>query len=192
MANPFLFFLLTSFLGSLPPGLVNTGIAFRVLENKNWHSWWLLAVAAELPHVALAIWLSRHQMEIPALLPSVRWASPLLLLLVGILYFRKKPAGFEPISSRSFWLINLLNPAGVPFWWASLQTRKEVLELDWFYQLPMAGLGAGLAFLLYVQLAGWIVTLPNLQIRRFYQFASLGFLFLGLLQFKNNFFPSFP
>lgn len=189
MHSAFLFFFLTSFLGSLPPGVVNMGIAMRVLERKDWLAWWSWAILAELPHVALAIWLCQHQMEVPSLLPALHWLSPLLLILVGWMYFRKHPEQTEALSGRSFFLLNLLNPAGVPFWWAALQTHPAAWNFPWFFQLPMAGLGAGLAFLLYIRLAGWISALPPLHIRRFYRFASIGFFLLGLFQLQTIYFP---
>ena len=144
----FLIGFITSFLGSIPLGSINAGVArISITQNKKAaHLFILGATLAELIYSCLAIHFSSFLVSIPNFDYYIRILSIPIFILIGISYFLIQPKknAEEPDKTKSNYvvqglLIGLLNPLQIPFWLAYGTyfisvgwILKDVVLLNWF------------------------------------------------------------
>jgi len=147
-----------SFVGSLPPGILNTGVSGLVASAGPAIAGWfgLGAIFAEMAvvriaHAGLGAWSGA--VRVP------RWvAIGLSVLLLSLMLFHSGKTGGTPryVHYPFFGgvLLSVLNPLHLPFWlgWtAVLRGRNLLANARIEYNLFSAGIGVGtaLAFLVY-------------------------------------------
>jgi hypothetical protein len=150
--GPF-WFLLISFLGSLPPGAISLYLMEVSGRIPVWKSLGLAALAAglELIHLWLAFLIHQKGMDHPRWLSIGLPVSMVLLIWVGIRSWNRSvgKSPNQPIREfRQFISLNLLNLAAIPFWLAVFQGIRFQGETSvWLF--PSAGFGGFLALSLY-------------------------------------------
>lgn len=116
------------FFGSMYPGPVKLSVVQSVIQRNLRVGVWA-SVGASLPEIAgsvLAIHGVRWLQDVPDILIWFQWSAIPLLLLIGWLILRKKPAEQEqteedslPADGSAFaraLFLNLFNPQLIPFW----------------------------------------------------------------------------
>ena len=122
MLTGFLAGVLVSFLGSLPPGILNATIVQLSLQRGMGAAFGFAAacVVVEVSYSYLAILLATSLMELGRYHVAVEIFSTGLLLAAGVYYLRKKEAGLSNKTlSRPFYLgigLSLVNVVAIPFW----------------------------------------------------------------------------
>lgn len=117
-----LFSFVISLLGSLPPGLINLSI-LQLSISFGWSKvlyFILIALLAETVHIYVSILIFPYLVSLPLANDYLKYIAILFLLIPGSIMFLKpqKISDFtlsEYFLSK-FLLINLLNPAAIPFW----------------------------------------------------------------------------
>jgi hypothetical protein len=147
-----------SFVGSLPPGILNTGVSGLVATAGPSVAIWfgLGAILVEmaivrLAHAGIGAWVGA--VKIP------RWLGITLsvgLVTLMLLHFGKTAVspGYVHYPFFGGALLSVLNPLHLPFWlgWtAVLRSRNLLVDARVEYHLFSAGIGVGtaLAFLVY-------------------------------------------
>ena len=122
MLTGFLAGVLVSFLGSLPPGILNATIVQLSLQRGMGAAFGFAAacVVVEVGYSYLAILLASSLMKLGRYHVAVEIFSTGLLLAAGVYYLRKKEAGLSNKTlSRPFYLgigLSLVNVVAIPFW----------------------------------------------------------------------------
>lgn len=147
-----------SFVGSLPPGILNTGVSGLVASAGPVAAGWfgLGAIFAEMAivriaHAGIGTWIR------PVRIPRWLGIGLSLLLLSLMLFHSGKTAGAPRYVHYPFFggvLLSVLNPLHLPFWlgWTAVLRAKNILiHARGEYHLFSAGIGVGtaLAFLVY-------------------------------------------
>ncbi len=113
---------LVSFLGSLPPGILNATIVQLSLQRGMGAALGFAAacVVVEVGYSYLAILLATSLMKLGRYHVAVEVFSTGLLLAAGVYYLRKKEAGLSNKTlSRPFYLgigLSMVNVVAIPFW----------------------------------------------------------------------------
>ena len=147
-----------SFVGSLPPGVLNTGVSGLVASAGPAIAGWfgLGAIFAEMAivriaHAGLGAW--SNAVRIP------RWLGIGLsvLLLSLMLLHSGKTAGAPRYVHYPFFggiLLSVLNPLHLPFWlgWTAVLRAKNILvgaRVEYHLFSAAIGVGTAMAFLVY-------------------------------------------
>ncbi|HVU54521.1 MAG TPA: hypothetical protein VHD83_05670 [Puia sp.] len=147
-----------SFVGSLPPGILNTGVTGLVASAGPAVAVWfgLGAIFAEMAvvrvaHAGLELW--------PRAVRIPRWLSiGLSLLLLSLALFHSgKASGTPSYAHYPFFggvLLSLLNPLHLPFWlgWTGVLRARNLLigaKIEYHLFSVAIGVGTALAFLVY-------------------------------------------
>ena len=120
----FIFGLVFSFLGSIPPGILNITIIQLGLEHRLGAAWRFAVAAAiiEYPYAWLAISFEKIIAGTPSITGNLQLISALVLLLLGVLNLwsaRNVDTSYKKFSSSGFrrgLILSLLNPMALPFW----------------------------------------------------------------------------
>jgi threonine/homoserine/homoserine lactone efflux protein len=190
----FIFALLLSFIGSLPPGLIN----LTVVQTAIWRGFraaWILgfgAAATEYLQALGAIWFTNWFLAHPAVEAGFRWVSAPLFLGFGAYYLLwAKPQGAvraeAPVRARGLLLqgiaLSLVNLLAIPYWIAYCGWMKVAgyWEAGLWPTLQFAAgvtVGAQLAFGLYAWLGQAMVRSFD-AVARWANYL-IGIVFLGL------------
>jgi threonine/homoserine/homoserine lactone efflux protein len=190
----FIFALLLSFLGSLPPGLISLTVVRTAIHRGFWAAWIVAfgAAATEYVQALVAVWFAGWFLAHPNVEAGFRWVSAPVLVGLGVYYlFWAKPLGVvreaARVRVRGLFLqgvaLSLVNLLAIPYWIAYCGWMKIAgywVEGLWPTLQFAAGVtvGAQLALGLYA----W---LGQVVMRRFDAVARwanvvIGLLFLGL------------
>jgi threonine/homoserine/homoserine lactone efflux protein len=118
-----------SFLGSIPPGPINTNVLFLAAQNKKQAAWYF-AFGGTFPELFLAFFAAFLQAYItnyPSVYKTISVLFILVLIVMGIVIFFKKvekevsQPGNEVLENKYAALVKgiiliVLNPLNVPFW----------------------------------------------------------------------------
>jgi threonine/homoserine/homoserine lactone efflux protein len=145
-----------SFLGSIPPGPINTNVLFLAVSNKKQQAWYF-AFGGTFPELFLAFFAAFVQSYIasyPVVYKTISYAFTLMLLIMGTAIFFKKLKEGEttPIQKtrKSNWRVMLqgiflivFNPLTVPFWLGVFIFFQSIWpNFNTFSMQLAAGLGA--------------------------------------------------
>jgi threonine/homoserine/homoserine lactone efflux protein len=154
-----------SFVGSLPPGILNTSVSGLVASAGPAVAGWfgLGAILAEMTivrvaHAGMEVW--PQKLKIP------RWLGiTLSVLLISLMLFHSgKTSGTLRSLHYPFLagvLFSVLNPLHLPFWlgWTAVLRSKNILvhaRVEYHLFSAAIGVGTALAFLVY-GLAGHLI-----------------------------------
>jgi threonine/homoserine/homoserine lactone efflux protein len=118
-----------SFLGSIPPGPINTNVLFLAADSKQKRAWYF-AFGGTFPELFLAFFAAYVQSYIasyPIAYKTISYAFVLMLLIMGTTIFFKKLKEGENTkmqkANQSHWgvllqgmVLIIFNPLTVPFW----------------------------------------------------------------------------
>lgn len=182
-----------SFLGSLPPGLLNI-LAVQVSDQQGFYpalAYAAGATLAEMITVRLVLsgmnWLNKQKQFFAVL----EWLTASFLLLFAIACFvaagsmqdlgKLIPHLLLPPFTAGF-LFSLLNPLHIPFWlgWSGYlyshgSLRKKTVQYNWF--VAGIGLGALAGFLIYI--SGGMYLFDAIQQNRLLVNLLFGMILLG-------------
>jgi len=147
-----------SFVGSLPPGILNTGVTGLAASAGPAAAAWfgLGAIFAEMAivriaHAGIGAW--------PGTVKIPRWLGiGLSLLLISLMLFHSgKVIGAPRYAHFPFFggvLLSVLNPLHLPFWlgWTAVLRSKNILvgaRVEYHLFSVAIGVGTALAFLTY-------------------------------------------
>jgi threonine/homoserine/homoserine lactone efflux protein len=118
-----------SFLGSIPPGPINTNVLFLAAEHKKKHAWYF-TFGGTFPELFLAFfaaYLQSYIVSYPTVYKTISYIFILLLLIMGTaIYFKKMNEG--PLQKtekqvKGLWatfgkglVLIIFNPLNIPFW----------------------------------------------------------------------------
>lgn len=164
----FLFFLISSFVGSIQPGPVNLGVAYFTLQREKTKAL-LLALGGSIPEVIYVCFAAKLVSLTDSQQQHIRLVSlvaAMVLVCLGIYLWRYKKsakAAQQKPPTSSFWsglILGLLNPQLLLFWSGMIWYIKTAFQLNAFntnVHLTAAAIGAGLgAFLLHLCYIGLI------------------------------------
>lgn len=190
--------LFISFVGTLPPGLITLTITQTTIEEGK-KAAWLTSLGATIPefiYTYIALIGANFLLQNEAIGYYIQVASAVLFLTLGVYFWLAKPkvkgekASVDANHGKFFQrglAAGFFNFLIVPFWlfvvvW--LRSNGYVVEGHLTYALfSLAGaLGAFGAFLLYIELGGWIVKKFASTERYFNRGIGTVFLVLALYQ----------
>ncbi len=157
-----------SFLGSLPPGILNATIVQVTLRNGIRAAGWfaLACVLVEVAYSYVAVLLATSLLRLGRFAYVIELFSTGLLLVAGIYYVRKKT--FQTTSTvikHPFYLgigLSIINVVAIPFWlvYTSLLSGLGLVRVmdSQGVSLYLSGIGLGtlLALLLFAVLSQYI------------------------------------
>ena len=188
----FLVALTVSALGSLPVGAINL-MTIQVSVKHGFRTCFLfvlLASIAELPHVALTLWLSKFIGHNALIQNYFEYAAIGFIFIIGAHNVFRKGSPLNPDASQFSWpsafFITMFNPFSIPFW---LFFTAYLLNGHWlspgfspFYYATGAMIGAVIPLTGYALLGKWITQTNILQ--RVNIDKIIGFVFLGMAVWK--------
>jgi threonine/homoserine/homoserine lactone efflux protein len=192
--------LLTSFVGSIPPGTLNLSVLQLGLDGKTKIAWrFALAVTLiEYPYTWLAIQFERWITSNPMVAQNFQLITAMVVTLLGIvgLLAARKPSRFtERIESSGFrrgLVLSILNPIAIPWWTGMIAYEKAQgwIAMSSTLQIHSYVFGTAIGVLillgLFILLSKWLAGYAN-QNAWVKMLPSLILLVLGLIAFWNYF-----
>jgi threonine/homoserine/homoserine lactone efflux protein len=174
--------MLISFLGALPPGVMNI-TAIQIAGNQGNETALIYASGSMLVEVIIVRltlsgmnWLTRRQRFFQVL----EWITAVLLIAFSVACFvaaetmKELPAILPELLLPPFltgMLISLINPLHIPFWmgWSSVLLNKEILipktdQYNWY----VTGIAAGTMVGFMVYIFGGVFILETFQSNQFF------------------------
>jgi len=161
MLQNFLFAIVFSFLGSIPPGTLNLTVIQLGIEKKMKIAWRFAIAAAliEYPYAWIAVAFEGWLKSSPVILGNFKLISAAVLILLGGLniWSSQRPTvftrKFQESGFRRGVILSILNPLAMPFWiaitaylnvqgWINLSTNGQLHSY-------LAGISIG-AFILLI------------------------------------------
>ncbi|WP_020602781.1 LysE family translocator [Spirosoma spitsbergense] len=193
--STFLAGLLVSFLGTLPPGVLNVTVTRITLQQGRKAAFWFVLACGlvEWGYSYLAVRLTQLVVENGVIRYLTDGLTAVVLLIMGIYYLRKPAA--QPVASQSdatpFRLgvgLSLLNLAAFPFWtiYTTLLIQKGWVSLmhtpDLFIYVTGIALGTLAGLWVFVWLSGRIRLLLTSYTHRIDQLTGLLLVGLSVVQ----------
>lgn len=194
--STFLAGLVVSFLGTLPPGILNVTVTRITLQQGRKAAFWFVLACGlvEWGYSYLAVLITQLVVENGVIRYLTDGLTAAVLLVMGIYYIRKKTTA-QPVASQSdaapFRLgvvLSLLNLAAFPFWtiYTTLLIQKGWVSLmhtpDLFIYVTGIALGTLAGLWVFVWLSNRVRLLLANYIHRIDQFTGLLLVGLSVIQ----------
>jgi threonine/homoserine/homoserine lactone efflux protein len=188
----FIVALTVSALGSVPVGAINL-MTIQISVKHGLRTcllFILLASLAELPHIALTLWLSQFIEHNTLIQTYFEYGAIAFILVMGLANVFKKSPSADSKASRFSWstafFITLFNPFSIPFWlfFTTYLLNEHWLMPGYSSTLYIIGaiIGALITLIGYSLLGNWITKTNLLQ--RVNIDKVIGFVFLGIAVWK--------
>ena len=160
LISTFIVGLLFSYLGSVPPGMINISVLQMSMQNKKGAalSFTTAAVLVEFIYAAIAVRFQIFLTENNSITGYFQLITASVLIIIGLVnLFKKKGGSLESRKGekrnafKRGILISLANPLAIPFWLAVtayLHSMNWIILVDSAFWLYISGISAGTFLLL--------------------------------------------
>ncbi len=160
LISTFLVGLLFSYLGSVPPGMINISVLQMSVQNKKGAalSFTTAAVLVEFIYAAIAVRFQIFLTENTSITGYFQLITASVLIIIGLVnLFKKRGGSLEPRKGekrnafKRGILISLANPLVIPFWLAVtayLHSMNWIILVDSAFWLYISGISTGTFLLL--------------------------------------------
>lgn len=157
-----------SFLGSLPPGILNlTQVQLALVHGQR--AAWRFAVACaivEIGYSYVAVTLTQSLLALEQYHLAIHIFSTLVLLVAGVYYvYKKSSTEAKTTTARPFYLgvvLSIVNVVAIPFWlvYTALLTHHRLISINSSAGFALYVMGIGLGTLLamgtFARLSGYL------------------------------------
>jgi len=187
----FLVGLFFSYLGSIPPGMINISVLQLSMQNKKGAalSFTAAAVLVEFVYAAIAIQFQIYLSENTAITKHFQLITASVLILLGLFNLFKKKKQQMPLKKgdkrnafKRGTLISLANPLSIPFWLAVtayLQANKWINLSNLGFWSYISGISTG-TFLLLISIVFLAAKYSIILNNHFLVYRVPGLLFIGM------------